>query len=118
MAALISTGVMAGLHFLALVDFLYWKYRWFDTPMHLLGGVAIGCFAVVVLRSYRPFWYLIGVASAFVAWEIFEAWAGIAVDPGVNYTWDTAHDLLNDSIGAVLVYTVARYSIWRTPEAV
>lgn len=115
LAALFLTGLLAALHFWALADFLYWKYRWFDTPMHLLGGIAIGTSTVALLPSYRPLSYLAIIAVAAVSWELFEYFAGIAVFPGVNYQWDTAHDLLNDAIGATLVYGVARYTLWRTP---
>ncbi|MFZ1987770.1 MAG: hypothetical protein WAV21_01915 [Minisyncoccia bacterium] len=113
LAALFASSLLAGLHMWALTDFIYWRYRWFDTVMHLLGGITIGIFAVALLRSYRPFAFVLVVATIAIAWEIFEASIGIAVFPGVNYTWDTAHDILNDTLGAVLVYIVARYTLWR-----
>lgn len=115
--ALASSILLAVFHFWALADFLYWRYRWFDIPMHVLGGVAIGAFAVILLRSYRPISYFFFVLSAAVAWEVFEHYASIATVPGESYVLDTMHDLLNDALGAVLVYIVARFSIWK-PEAI
>jgi len=113
-AALIAVSLLAGLHFWALADFWYWKYRWFDTPMHILGGAAIGIFAVSLLRSYRPFFYLAIILAASLGWELFEYSAGVT-RPGIDYDWDTAHDLLNDAIGAILVYVIARFTLW-APE--
>jgi hypothetical protein len=112
-AALLTTGLLAALHFYALEHFLYWRYRWFDTPMHMLGGAAIGVFAVALLKRYRPFVYLGIIIAAAVAWEVYEYYFGLAVLPGTNYAWDTAHDILNDALGAVLVYVIARLTIWK-----
>lgn len=114
LAALLLVSVLAGVHIYAIEHFLYWRYRWFDTPMHLLGGAAIGTFTIALLGPvWRPWHYLAVAATAFVGWEVFEAVAGISVLPGVDYTWDTAHDILNDVFGATLVYAVARFTVWK-----
>jgi hypothetical protein len=112
--ALVLALVLAGVHIYAVEHFLYWKYRWFDTPMHMLGGAAIGTFTVALIGPvWRPWHYLAAVAIVFIGWEVFEAAAGIAVLPGVNYTWDTAHDILNDVLGATAVYIIARFTAWK-----
>lgn len=114
LAALVSAIILAVLHIWAIVNFEYWKYRWFDTPMHILGGATIGLIAIGILGSrWQPWRYLLLIALAAFAWELFEAVAGIAVVPGVDYVWDTAHDVLNDAIGAVAVYFIARHTVWK-----
>jgi hypothetical protein len=111
--AFISASVLAFLHIWAVSNFLYWKYRWFDTPMHILGGATIGLIAIGLIgKTWRPITYAVIIIVAAFAWEFFEAVMGIAVLPGVDYTWDTAHDVLNDSLGAIAVYLVARHTIW------
>ncbi len=112
-AALLTTGLLAGLHFFALTEFLYWKYRWFDIPMHILGGAAIGVFAVSLIRSYRPFVYVAFVIVAAIAWEIFEVAAHVADVTEANYPLDTVHDILNDALGAICVYVIARFTLWK-----
>lgn len=112
--ALILVALLATLHLWAIHDFLYWRYRWFDTPMHLLGGAAIGAIAVALIGpAWHPWRYLAFIAVAAIGWEVFEAAAGIAVLPGVDYVWDTAHDILNDVFGATLIYAIARFTVWR-----
>ena len=112
--ALCIAGLLAAVHWYATEHFLYWRFRWFDTPMHLLGGATIGTLAVAVLGRFRPWLYLSLIVLAAVGWELFESAAGIAVLPGVDYGWDTAHDLLNDALGGIAVYAIARFTVWRS----
>ncbi len=44
---------------------------------------------------------------------MFETIARTGEVIGNNYVWDTALDILDDAIGAVLVYVVARFTIWK-----
>ncbi len=114
MGALAAVALLATLHIWALRDFLYWQYRWFDTPMHLLGGAAIGAFTVGLLHSWRPFLYLSAIVFVSFSWELMEYIFGLTGVNSIDYTWDTAHDLLNDAIGATFVYVLARYTLWRS----
>lgn len=118
LSALALSALLAAAHIYGVEHFLYWKYRWFDTPMHMLGGAAIGTFAIALIGPvWRPWTYLGVIAVVAFGWELFEALAGISVLPGVDYTWDTAHDILNDVIGATAVYAVARFTAWKTVSA-
>ena len=118
LAAFVSASLLALLHIWAVTDFLYWKYRWFDTPLHMLGGVTMGLITIGLLGPrWRPYTYVVCVIIAAAAWELFEALAGIAIVPGVDYTWDTAHDVLNDALGAIAVYLIARHTSWRDTES-
>lgn len=98
--------VVASLHFLAVEDSLYWIYRWFDIPMHLLGGLMIGIPAAVILcdhgwRRTRLFLGVVAVALCVgLVWEVFEFKEGLtAFGPG--FALDTTKDLINDTLGAI-----------------
>ena len=111
LSALGLAALIAFLEFYALAEHLYWYYPWFDVPMHILGGVVIATTLVALLRTFRPLWFFLSCAAVFIGWEIFEYQVGIPRE--TNYAFDTALDLLDDAIGAILVYAVARFSIWR-----
>jgi len=67
-------------HAIATYTGLYFTYTWFDSPMHLAGGAAIGISAFYFLKYYIPdltAWILViliislaGLAA--VGWEFFE----------------------------------------------
>lgn len=110
--ALCASAVLAVAHYVALTEYLYWTYRWFDTPMHLLGGFALGSLLVAFLFRYRPWQYLVGIVLIAAGWELFEALIGM--QQPVDYVFDTASDVLNDAIGASIAYALARITIWRS----
>jgi hypothetical protein len=113
--ALVLVALLGALHIYGTVHFFYWKYDNFDILMHLLGGAAMGVIAIALFGpEWSPWRYLALATFASVGWEVFETTTGIAVFPGVNYAWDTAHDLLNDAVGAALVYVIARFTVWRS----
>lgn len=80
--------------------------------MHLLGGFALASLLVAFLFRFRPYHFLIGMVIVAIGWEVFEYLLGLP-QPG-DYVWDTAHDLLNDTIGASLAYILARFTIWHS----
>jgi hypothetical protein len=110
--ALILSGALALLNQWALTEYLYWRYEWFDILMHLLGGLAIGTFVAGLLYKFRPGLFLLGVVVLVVGWEVFEYMFGIPHED--NYVFDTALDLLMDTFGALVVYGIARTSLWRS----
>lgn len=112
--ALAAAASLLALHVWALTDFLYWRYRWFDTPVHLLGAFAVGAFVAALLNRYRPIMYLCIVVIVAVAWELFEFELGVTGVAVADYRWDTAHDLLNDALGAIAAYVLARLTLWRS----
>jgi hypothetical protein len=99
-------------HFYILENFLYWRFKWMDTPMHVLGSIVISIF-VAVLVGNRHKWYIPIVLLLFTGWEIFEYCAGLP-QPQVSYLIDTLHDLVNDGLGAGLIYFIARETLWRS----
>lgn len=111
LSAVLSALVLV-LQYYALQTYLYWYYPWFDVPMHFLGGLAIASFLVGFWWRYAPLVYAFSFASIIVVWELFEFLAGMPRE--ANYTFDTALDLLVGSVGAITIYTLARYSVWRS----
>lgn len=110
-AALLLTGALALLHSYALDEFLYWRYPWFDVPMHFLGGLAVGTVLVGFLFRFRPWLYLVLFAGGMVAWEVFEYLFGIPRE--TNYVFDTALDFLMDTLGGLVAYGLARATLWK-----
>ncbi|HFC10709.1 MAG TPA: hypothetical protein ENJ75_00715 [Candidatus Kaiserbacteria bacterium] len=111
-AALIFATILALLEWLALADFLYWRYVWFDTVMHFVGGLSLGTFIVALLPRFRPVFYIVAVAVLVVGWEVFEAVIG--TPRAQNFFFDTSVDLLMDAIGATVAYVLARNTLWRS----
>ena len=111
LATLALSVAIAAIHLYASENFWYWRYRWFDTPMHVLGGITIGALVVFLLGKDRPSTYIIIVAAIAIGWEIFEYAFGLTHETG--YALDTIHDLANDAVGAGFIYFIARSTIWR-----
>ena len=111
--ALVLAALMLGVHLYALDNYLYWYYRWLDIPMHVLGGAVMAAAVIGVLRSFRPITFVLVIAAGAIGWEVFEYLFHISTGQP-DYLWDTLHDIVNDAFGALVVYVVARYSVWRS----
>lgn len=108
--------ILAFIHMLAEVYYLYWILDWFDIVTHVLGGLWLGISALW-------FWYLSGYIKKahfpdkkafYIAlcaglifgffWEVYEyavwQWSGSGLPN--NYLADTILDLFVDLIGAFL----------------
>ncbi len=105
---LISGSVLAVTHVIALELFLYWRFLWFDIPMHFLGGVVMALL-VFTFRDLRllkkDFWTQCASVVAFVlfaalVWEVYEILIGIPIEE--NYAADTLLDLIMGVSGGAL----------------
>ncbi len=112
--AFIFVATLATLNAMALHFYWYWTLRWFDIPMHLLGGMWAATMAMWALtrrvHNYSPrsqvFFVLFFVLVVGIVWELFEAlFLGIYTEPG--YLFDTAQDLLSDLCGGAIGYLLA-----------
>lgn len=108
-AALILLAVV---HIIAIELYLYWKFPWFDVPMHLLGGVSVALgYSILHARlspKLRTFsWYIAAVLFVGVGWEFFEYAAGISLAQEESFLLDTALDLCMDILGGILGYGIA-----------
>jgi len=114
--------VITVLDFFAFKNFWYWRWPWFDQPMHFLGGLLTGLVAIQIylhLRG-RDGWQraggeiaLISIVVAILVGGLWE-WLEFTADKlsimrvefktlGMAYQgWrGSLHDLLFDLIGAV-----------------
>ncbi len=101
------------LHALASEFGWYWIFRWFDNPMHVLGGIFAGYLGILfqTMRTMdvkkRPsLWVALSAAlTVGIAWEILEYSYGLAgLDP--IHRFDTLKDLVNDMMGGVIALLV------------
>ena len=97
------------LHGLASTFGWYWIFRWFDTPMHVLGGLFAGYFGIACSVFFskntkkKPSLWIALLAALIVGvlWEILEYAYGLAGLDSIH-RFDTIKDLLNDMTGGVL----------------
>lgn len=111
-AALILSAGLAVLHYYALADFLYWRYVWLDVPVHFLGGLALAMLVIGVLRNFHPRTFVLSMAGVLIGWELFEL--VIQTTREANFVFDTALDVLMGTLGALVAYTLARFTLWRS----
>jgi len=110
-----SLFVLALTHIVAIEFFLYWRYLWFDIPMHFLGGicVALGIWSLPFFRISLPsrFETLLFYGSAAlgvgVLWEVFEVAIGVSVTQ-TGYVFDTVLDLVMDVSGGIVGYGIVK----------
>jgi hypothetical protein len=110
--ALALAALLLCLHLYALKTDFYWYHRWFDIPMHVLGGVAVGAFLLAFFNVRRTVLYYFCMLAIVVGWEIFEYVAQISTGQP-DYWIDTFTDMLNGLIGASVTYVAARNPLWR-----
>lgn len=111
LVALFLCAVLALLNSWAIANHIFWYLVWFDVFMHFLGGLALGVLGVGLLKERRIELFVGGLALAFVAWEVVEYIFGVPRE--ANYAFDTVIDLVMDSLGALVVFGVARRTIWK-----
>ena len=111
LGALVLSFALASLQIWALENFLYWRFAWFDVPMHMLGGAAIATSLIAFLkeRKEKELWILF--ALALIGWQVFEYVFGFPKE--ANYALDTTIDLVVGTLGGYAAYLVARRSLWR-----
>jgi hypothetical protein len=112
-AALFLSAALAFFDHIAFVYYIYWRFPWFDTSMHYLGGAAIATLAVGIIHQFRPRMFFALVVFAVVSWEAFEYFAG-ATTYGKSFILDTSSDFLFDALGIITIYAIARLSLWRS----
>ena len=109
--SLVLAALLLVLHLYALHMFLYWHHRWFDIPMHILGGAAIGAFLLAFFSTRHAKFYFFCMALVVVGWEVFE-YIGHISTAQPNYWFDTAKDMVDGLIGAAVSFYFARRSLW------
>lgn len=113
--------LIAVVNFLANKYFWYWTFtfvfdhrivRWFDMPMHFLGGVWLAGMALWWYSSLKlvidDFLRILAIAllAAFgigLIWEMYEGGVGLVTVGHINAMSDTLSDLSFDTLGGVVV---------------
>jgi uncharacterized BrkB/YihY/UPF0761 family membrane protein len=115
--------IISVLHYIASALDLYFTIWWYDIPMHILGGMfsAILSLWVYFFSSFfkNQKWdkktilrvILIGTAFVGVSWEIYEFVLGLTANAFGSYPFDTIKDILDDFIGALVVYFSMKTSL-------
>ncbi len=109
--ALGLTALLLTLHLYALSTFFYWHHRWFDIPMHILGGAAIGALLLAFFSVRRAALYFSCMLGVTVIWEIFEYTTGISTGQP-DYWLDTIKDICDGMIGSLITFLFAKKSLW------
>jgi hypothetical protein len=97
-------------HYFAMQAHLYWYITWFDSVMHLWGGILLGL-GVHTFCTFRSIplapslgLVIITLALATGIWEIFEWYAGL-FGPA-DYLFDTTKDIILGFSGGLLAHIV------------
>ncbi len=110
---LILSGVVFILNKVALVHFFYWRFWWYDIMMHFTGGILIGGLILWGILRVRPnisrgslfLMLVIGTIIVGMGWEVMEYTGGIT-NGEAGYAFDTVKDLINDTLGGLLAWSI------------
>lgn len=113
--------LVAGLHYVAEIFYLYWTIEWFDILMHFLGGFLIALFAMYILsrigwfkneKQYTLICILFTLAITLIiglSWELWELFVGFSDQ--ITDLMDTITDIVMDLTGAITAYVYNRKKI-------
>ncbi|MFT5179947.1 MAG: hypothetical protein ACI9GH_000372 [Candidatus Paceibacteria bacterium] len=114
--------LIAVLHKVALVFFLYWTTGWYDIMMHLLGGFWLSISIIFIFftsghirfpKEHKPLVFLFTISGVLViglGWELWELFAGLT--DVLEDLIDTVIDVIMDSIGGTLAFIYYKKYIW------
>ncbi len=108
--ALIILAIVLVAHLLGLTG-LYVTFFWYDIMMHILGGVGIGLFVTAIIKLHgreiinKHRVIICSVIIVGMGWELFEIYFRLTGYPlwSKMYYIDTVKDLIDDTIGALVV---------------
>ena len=124
--ALVMLVIVLAAHSFGLTG-AYVEYGWYDIMMHILGGMGIALSVIAFLPLFKRFWmaiikkpvrnsrrFVVGIVIFVgIVWELFEIYFNITSYPlwTKMYYLDTLKDLVDDTIGAlVVVYVFMRHN--------
>ena len=108
--------VVAVLNYIGNNFYLYWIYKWYDIPMHILGGLWVSLLSLsvysyfdknvsIINYHWRVFRIVfLGLLFMIIFWEIFELVGGMTSLNDNGYWPDTLGDILNGFIGGMIGY--------------
>lgn len=111
-AALFLSATLLAAHLYALQWHLYWVHRWFDIPMHIIGGAALGSFVFAFGTARRTLPYFLFLLAIFFAWKYIEYFGHISYEQ--PYDWlGNFKDLVTSLVGAFIPFVLGRKTSWR-----
>jgi len=114
--SVVVLAVLISLHLVGSYYSWYWVYSWFDIVVHILGGLWVASVFLWLssylgeinsMKEYKVKSFLIALVSGLlvgVVWELSENLGGITFINLDGYGLDTAFDLVNGALGAILAY--------------
>ncbi len=110
---LVLITFIAVTNWLAEVYFWYWRMRWFDIPMHFLGGVWLAAAFLwwKYARKGNPLPHftkilgasLIAAVGIGLIWEVIQAGLGLETVGHASRMSGTIKDLFFDTLGGITV---------------
>jgi len=104
-------ALIAVLNYVGIKLSLYWVYRWYDIPMHMLGGLCVTLFSLslyshlnrvfpIIVYKINVFYVLFfTLLVVTISWEVFELLGQITFVGDRGYWPDTLDDILNAYMG-------------------
>jgi hypothetical protein len=114
--SLFSAIILLILHLTGLRFHLYWAIKWYDFPVHLVGGFWFSITILWIVLSlnklnsisgyrFKAFIFVLLSALAIgIVWECFELFFNITSVHNVNYMLDFARDIGGDLIGGMFAF--------------
>lgn len=105
---------IAIVNIIAIQYYWYWRMRWFDMPMHFLGGMWLAGMLLWFRFFSHPaleaptrfsrilFWGLLGSGVLGLGWEVYESSVSLVTIGRINAIPDTLSDLCFDMAGGFL----------------
>lgn len=107
---LASLILLLVLHLYGMEHDLYLLVPYYDIILHVLGGICLAASAYFVLKSPK---YIVPITVVLgIVWEIFELIYDITgYSFGAKLYWvDTIKDIINDTLGAIIVWIIIKKS--------
>lgn len=105
--------LIAVLHTVAIENYFYWKFFWFDMIVHVSAGALAGTLSYLLARQYAPqtkaaLWGILGALVVGGMWEFFEFVNGVS-QYEAGFWFDTGKDLAMDVLGGAVAALLAAY---------
>lgn len=108
--------IVAIFHYIGIKYYLYWTVKWYDIPMHILGGLWVSLLSLSIYAHFygnasiinyrRKVFKVVFLVLLFVtvSWEVFELIGKITFLNDKGYWLDTFKDIFDGYIGGMIGY--------------
>lgn len=114
--SLLTIILIATFHYFSIKYSWYWTYRWFDIPVHIVGGFWVSLSALWIslhishidsIFAYKRKALIVMLSSVLVVailWEIFELIFHVTSINTDIYWQDTFGDISNGFVGGIISF--------------